>query len=73
LRGTPFEGVDGVECIGCGEDDLPGATRRLVAYLTEQAYDLVMILPGTTIVWTICLEIYPRICRRPSGVSSAFP
>jgi glycosyltransferase involved in cell wall biosynthesis len=47
LRGTPFEGVDGVECIGCGEDDLPGATRRLVAYLTEQAYDLVMILPGT--------------------------
>lgn len=47
LQGTPFERVEGVECVGCDEADLPGATRRLIAYLSDQAYDLVMILPGT--------------------------
>jgi glycosyltransferase involved in cell wall biosynthesis len=63
LCGTPFAGVDGVECVGCGEEDLPGATRQLVAFLEAGQFDLVMILPGTDMVSSNLPAYLPRAIR----------
>lgn len=63
LQGTPFEAVDGVECVGCREDDLPGATGQMIEYLQNEQYALVMILPGTDLLSSNLPAYLPRTIR----------
>ena len=63
LKGTPFEQVDGVECVGCREDDLPGATGQMIEHLQNEQYALVMILPGTDLLSSNLPAYLPRTIR----------
>lgn len=60
---SPFRGCDGVECVGCLDDDLAVATQELVDHLVAGRYDLVMILPGTDILSANLPAYLPRTIK----------
>jgi len=60
---SSFAGVEGVDCVGCDESNLAGATRQLIDYLVAGGYNLVMILPGTDFLSGSLPAYLPRQIR----------
>lgn len=60
---SSFAGIEGVECVGCDESDLAGATRQLIDHLVSGGYHLVMILPGADYLSGSLPAYLPRSIR----------
>ncbi len=60
---SSFVDIDGVECVGCNETDLVGATRQLIDHLVSGGFGLVMILPGTDYLSGSLPAYLPRSIR----------
>lgn len=71
---TRFAGVEGLECVGaegdglrdagCGmRDTLRAATGRMIDYLVEQRFDVVMVLPAADLLSSNLPAYLPRSIR----------
>lgn len=66
--GSPYDGMEGVEYVRFPENNPPEATRILIRFLEDHAYDAVLILPGTDIVCTNLVRYLPRRIRAVARV-----
>lgn len=68
FKGTPYDGLDGVDYVRFPENDFPAATRVLIDHLIERRYDAVLVLPGTDVVCTNIVRYLPRTIRATARV-----